>query len=1220
MPKWLFLGVLFLNLAAASTLLSQNRERRELGYPNFRIHSTREIGATLGSRFVSIDSNGRILFSADGELSAFDGAQWKRVSTPKRRSNEDITELKQGPDGRLYVGGLAYWGRLEVDKQGRYIVDSFASQDEQAAASIEYFDQIAFCDGYVYYKGLNTLVRWHPDKETKTWNLRDIDTVFEYQGSIYLYSSSGFARILEDELVTVENSALLSADSSRTMAWTEWSDGRIALFNSKRGIILFDGTRFEDIEDDFEDSDEEYWANDMERLGDDSFAVSINQIGLNFFDSTGRIILTLDKSLDHRFLDCGKIAVAPDKSIWLTLSDGVAQILSPEPITYFDQRLKVPLNYFDLSRLGDDLIIRTNGRLYKAAYSPSGKFTHFDLFDPLDKRPVYEIHGINGTVLAATNEGVFRLRHGEEPELVLDVPNIYRIHKRAFQDPNQLLLSDSQHAYIAEPQGDTYSLVAKIPIEGRANKILDAADGDIWLERGISKIGRITQNENAYSYKEYSVESGITSDQWIPIWQFKGEVLFSSRKGVLRFNKDSDRFEVASDLNALIPGHVRELSRPAVAPNGDFWIIARDRNFVLRLQENGTYLPDYTTLQLLGNLQIYDIQFEGENTVWFLSKKVLARIDNTVQSQPTLPSPPLLASIVNPSTGELLQHFTQPETQLPSQLDHSKNNLQLEFNTPNYQGLGGVKYQHRLLGYSDQWSEKSSSSVIMLSRVPTGSYEFQIKAIIDEEIESPITSIPIGIAPALYRTLPAYMAYVVLGGVLISLILKFRHLKLLNRQRQLEEKVILQTKALREKNIQLHGAFLSERGLKKRAERANQAKSEFLAMVSHEIRTPMNCIIGMTDNLLATPLQKEQFEMLQAVHASGQSLVAIISDILDFSKIEAGKIELDSVPFSPEQTVKDVFNLFVRSCDEKNISLRTDISDEVPDIAIGDPIRLKQVLINLVGNARKFTDQGLITISLNQQINDDGSLTLIYTVTDTGIGIESANMDLLFKAFSQIDSSNTRKFGGTGLGLAICKRLVNLMNGDIGVSSQTGHGSTFSFTIKTRKATPQETQQYKQTAHQFTANDVPADFTSPTRFAQLHSVSDEPRDVLLVEDNPINQQVTAMMLRRIGYSCDVVGNGELACKVVAKKNYKIILMDIQMPEMDGIQCTKMILKDNGAATPPILAVTAKSSDIDRVVAQEAGMHSFLTKPLERAKLKEAIEDALRSHQQASPQS
>lgn len=1192
---------------------AQEADRTELGYPDFRIHTTQEIGTTLGSRFVATDTNGRILYSSEGELSAYDGTQWTRISVPTHRSNEDLNEIREGPDGELYAAGLGYWGKLEVNDRGKYVVELFSDEETRRQASIEYFDQISFLGRFVFFKGLNTLVRWHPEKGSKTWNLESLDSLFVVDGRVFVTSKQGFSEIVDDDIHAFDVDEQLDLLNGRVMRSTPWFDGRIALFHTSQGIVLFDGKTFEDLDDELESDAGGIWANDMEILNNETFAVSLFQYGLALLNREGQVIMRLDQTLDHRFLDCGQIAVAPDNSLWVTLSDGVAQITPPYPITYFDQRHKVPFLYYDFGRLDDDLLIRSSSKMYIAEYSESGKFKRFTLFPFLSDQISYEMIGYDRKVLVTTNQGVFEIEKGAAPKLLIELPYIYRAYRTKHTATDQLILSNSRFNYITEYRNGKLVEIAKLPSPGLSNKILDDTDGNIWLERGISNIGRIFKENGKYRYHEYSDKDGLTSEQWIPIWQARGEVLFSTRKGPLRFNSATNRFEIAEDIAKLIPSNVRKLTRPAFAPNGDFWIISNENPVVLRKQEDGSYLEDDMVFQHLGRLQIDDISFE-KDIVWLNSKKVLTRIDDSKTPNRVSFSAPQIDAIHSLPGNKLLHHFARPDLAFPEKLAASQDSLQIDVSTPHYLGTGGIKYQYRLSGYDETWSDPTANSQITLDRIPAGQFRFEIRGISSDRIESPITSIPIAVAPPIYQTFPAYLAYTTLGFAAIWLLQKLRHFKLLKRQRQLEEKVIVQTKALREKNIQLHGAFLNERELKKKAEKANLAKSEFLAMVSHEIRTPMNCIIGMADNLLGTSLDRNQFEMLQSIHSSGQSLVAIISDILDFSKIEAGKIQLEQIPFSPEQIVRDVFNLFVRSCDEKNISLKTEIGNNIPAVAIGDPVRLKQVLINLVGNARKFTQHGLITISLRKQEETAERSKLFFTVKDTGVGIAPEKMDILFKAFSQIDSSNTRKYGGTGLGLAISKRLVNLMEGDIGVSSQLGQGSTFSFSILLKEASQDEIETFKSIAPQPVYNAPVADLPPKGEMEQAQQITDAPKDVLLVEDNPINQQVTAMMLRRIGYSCDIANNGEHALKIAARKRYQVILMDIQMPEMDGYQCTKNMIGKLGDNTPPIIAVTAKSSDLDRDSALEAGMQGFLTKPLERPKLKEAIAQAIASRQ------
>ncbi|MDQ8179489.1 ATP-binding protein [Pelagicoccus sp. SDUM812005] len=1210
------LGALLLGPARLS---AEPGPKTELGLPDFRIHSTQEIGTTRGSRFVSLDTNGRILYSSEGELSSFDGTEWKRISTPHRRSNEDLIAIEQGPDGQLYAGGLGYWGRLQVDDQGRYEVEYFSNQEEQAATSIEYFDQIAFVGQYVYFKGINHLVRWHPNEGSHLFDLNYIDLIFPLAGNLYVSSESGFHRIDGDRIVTLPDSVAQLANEGRNVRSAPWDEQRAAVFNTLHGLMLFDGETFEDIDDDLEGATGAGWANDMQRIDEETLAVTLVESGLHLLNREGRSILNLNKRLDHRFLDCGSIVVAPDKSIWVTLSDGVVQIQASRPVSYIDQRLNVPLNYFDMARLGETMIIRSNGKLYRGAYNDSNNLSHFEPYPALAGQTVYEISQFGKAILASTNRAIYLLAEDQPPRRLLDIPNVYRLQATRFATPQKIILADPNRTYFTQFEGNELRVVAEVETTGRYNKILDDAQGDYWLERGIANIGRITKTGDTYSYTEYDPSSGITSDQWIPIWRNGDEVLFSTRKGPLRFDRTKERFEIATDINALIPRNTKKLTRPAFSPKGDLWAISNENPVILRKQEDGSFLPDFHTLNHLSNLQLDEIQFEdGGDTAWLITRKVLARIDDSSPQAAISIPPPQINSISNFRTGELLYHFARKDLRFPSVLDPAQNSIQIQLSTPYYQNTGGIKYSYRLAGESEQWSEPINSSVVNLDRLPAGDYRFEIVAISENGLKSPATSIAIAVANPIYRTLPAYFLYAACLVLLVMLLIRLRHTKLMRRQHLLEEKVAIQTRALRDKNIQIHGAFLSERELKKRAEKANLAKSEFLAMVSHEIRTPMNCIIGMADHLLATPLEREQFEMLRAIHSSGQSLVAIIADILDFSKIEAGKIELEEIPFSPSQTVSDVIQLFRRSCEEKGLLLKTEISPDLPRVVIGDPTRVKQVLINLIGNALKFTEHGEISVKLLATQSSRQKVALQYTVVDSGLGIPEDKMERLFKAFSQIDSSNTRKYGGTGLGLAISKRLVNQMNGDIAVSSQPGQGSSFSFSIAAKIATPAEADAFEKSVPQFAGPLPLPPQPQPTNYSGNSSITGDAKDVLLVEDNPINQQVTAMMLRRLGYSYDLVNNGELACQTVARKKYRVILMDIQMPGMDGVECAKRLRRENGDATPPILAVTAKSSDSDRSIAQQAGMCDFLTKPLERPKLKDAIQRALQRSPQSQP--
>ncbi|MFD2531448.1 ATP-binding protein [Gracilimonas halophila] len=371
--------------------------------------------------------------------------------------------------------------------------------------------------------------------------------------------------------------------------------------------------------------------------------------------------------------------------------------------------------------------------------------------------------------------------------------------------------------------------------------------------------------------------------------------------------------------------------------------------------------------------------------------------------------------------------------------------------------------------------------------------------------------------------------------------------------------------------------------------KSTKAKSEFLATMSHEIRTPMNAILGMTHLLKQDSPRKDQVEPINILDFSGRTLLSLIDDVLDFSKIEAGKIEFENIEFELNKLISVIMESFKATASNKGIELKNEIEEGIPNVLIGDPARLTQILNNLVSNALKFTEEGQVKVEVSTVGDYDDAVRLKFSIMDTGIGIEEERVDSIFESFTQASQNTKRLFGGTGLGLTISKQLAELQGGNISVESEEGEGSTFMIELTFDKATS-TTEVEEHTKKE----------------ADTHTITG--LKVLLAEDNVVNQKVMIRFLERWNIEMEVVNNGEEALEALKESNFDVILMDLQMPKMDGYEASEQIRKldDPYKRNTPIIALTAAALKEVRERVYAAGMNDFVTKPFNPVDLEQKL--------------
>jgi signal transduction histidine kinase/ligand-binding sensor domain-containing protein len=507
------------------------------------------------------------------------------------------------------------------------------------------------------------------------------------------------------------------------------------------------------------------------------------------------------------------------------------------------------------------------------------------------------------------------------------------------------------------------------------------------------------------------------------------------------------------------------------------------------------------------------------------------------------------------------------------------NMITFEFASMEFAAPNEHRYMYRLDGFDKDWIMSGTEHSAVYTNLDPGTYTFHVRGDNRDGIwDERGTSFMLTVLPPWYRTWWAYGLFALVAGLAAALYMR----SLGDQRRRLERTVAVRTAELR--------------AAKDRAEQSERVKQQFLANMSHEIRTPMNAIVGMTGILRREPHPPEQQPYLDAIASSSENLVAIVNDILDLSRIEAGRLPLENVTMDVRTVLNGVQEVMRYRAEEKGLRFTTNVAADVPPDLVGDPVRLNQVLMNLVGNAIKFTERGSVHVELSVKERLREGVMLLAEVTDTGIGIATERAGRIFEEFTQAEAEHTRKYGGTGLGLAICKRLVEMQGGTIHVRSEEGKGSTFTATIPYR------------------VSEAPARRSGPASVgARPVPVSMEELRVLLAEDHAINVMVAQAELAEVlpNAHVDVAENGARAVEMVTSERYDLVLMDVQMPVMDGYAATRAIRALVGdRSRVPIIAMTANvmKAEVDR--CREAGMNGFIPKPFQQAELATALANAL----------